>query len=89
MQILSFYFLLSQNFNSIKHAQLGNVEQDLLHVGLALLNWVEAQIELSKKLKHTYVLELANFCNFVLRKVEETEGVNVFKATQERNLILR
>ena len=65
MQILSLDLLLCQDFLTIQHSQLWNMEQQLSSIVLLVLNWIEAEVKICEEAELLNILQLENLLNLV------------------------
>ena len=65
MQILCLHLLFCQDLLSIQHSQLWNMEQRLSSIVLLVLNWIEAEVEVSEECQLLDELQLQNLLNLV------------------------
>ena len=89
MQVLSLDFLLSNDVDSVKHAQLWDVVQDLTAIVLLVLHWVVAEVELSQQIELLDVLELEDLDDVVESEVQEAKTLDMVKPSQVSNVVLR
>ena len=89
MQVLSLDFLLSNDVDSVKHAQLWDVVQDLTAIVLLVLHWVVAEVELSQQIELLDVLELEDLDDVVESEVQEAKTLDMMKPSQVSNVVLR
>jgi len=64
------------------------VEQDLAPVVLAVLHWIDAEIDLCEQRKVLDMSELIDFANVVHADVHKLKTLDHFKSTEASNLIL-
>lgn len=88
MQVLGLGLLDAGGLNSVEHSQLWNVEQDLAPVVLAVLYWIDAEIDLCEQWKVLDMSELIDFANVVHADVHKLQALDHFKSTESSNLIL-
>jgi hypothetical protein len=64
------------------------VEQDLASIVLAVLNWIDAEIDLCEQWKVLDMSELIDFANVVHADVHKLQTLDHFESTESSNLIL-
>jgi len=88
VQVLGLGLLDAGGLNSVEHSQLRNVEQDLAPVVLAVLHWIDAEVDLCEQWKVLDMSELIDFANVVHADVHKLQTLDHFEATESSNLIL-
>ena len=88
MEVFSLGLLLSDDFDAVQAAQLGDVVKHLAAVVLLVLNWVEREVELREEVELLDVLKLKNLHDVVEGKVQEAEGFDVMEPGEEADVVL-
>ena len=79
MQVLRLSFLFSDDIDTIEHAELVDMVEDLTFVVLFVLDWVKWEIEFCEQFKLLDVLELEHFWDLVEWNIEEAESLDILE----------
>ena len=74
MKVLRLGFLFSDDIDTIEHAELVDMVEDLTFVVLFVLDWVKCEVNLCEQFELLNVLKLEHFCDLVEGEVEEAES---------------
>lgn len=89
MQVLRLSFLFSDDIDTIEHAELVDMVEDLTFVVLFVLDWVKWEIELCEQFKLLDVLELEHFWDLVEGNIEEAECLYILETNKVSDSVLR
>lgn len=89
MEVLSFDFLLTRDFDTVQHSKLGHVEKALQSIIFDALKRIDTEVDFCKDRQVFDEPKLINFLDVVQIEIQKLEALDRFQTSQLLNLVFR